>query len=323
MRKGLAVGISEYPFGELRGCVEDAEELAKILQWNFEEKDGDENFQMEVKRNLTRAELKKAVRSHFAKDEEMLLFYFSGHGELSETGGYIMTTDSEEDDPGVSMDEILKIVNRSKAKEKIIILDCCNSGAMGEFNDYDTSPSSIHRGVTILTASSESQSAFQINGRGAFTSFLLDALKGSAADITGYITPGSVYIYIDKMLGLADEQRPIFKTNVSRFTILRKVVPPIPWAVLRKIIKYFVDPDDLYKLDPSYEDTNTAKKGGIKPYAIKENTVIFKELQKLQSIGLVIPHDAEFMYFAAMKKKSCKLTPLGKHYWALIKRKEN
>jgi hypothetical protein len=323
MRKGLAVGISEYPFGELTGCVEDAEEFAKIMKWNNGEKDGDENFQMEIMGNLTRAQLKKAIRKHFAKDEEMLLFYFSGHGVLTETGGYILTSDSEEDDPGVSMDEILKIVKRSKAKEKIIILDCCHSGAFGEFNDYDESPSSIYRGVTILTASSENQSAFQINGRGAFTNFLLEALKGGAADITGIITPGGVYAYIDKMLGLADEQRPIFKTNVSRFTILRKVIPSVPWAVLRNIIKYFPKADDKYKLDPSYEDTNTAAKGGIKPYAEKENTVIFKELQKLQSIGLVIPHDAEFMYFAAMKKKSCKLTPLGKQYWALIKRKEN
>jgi hypothetical protein len=138
MRKGLAVGISEYPFGELTGCVEDAEEFAKIMKWNNGEKDGDENFQMEIMGNLTRAQLKKAIRKHFAKDEEMLLFYFSGHGVLTETGGYILTSDSEEDDPGVSMDEILKIVKRSKAKEKIIILDCCHSGAFGEFNDYDS-----------------------------------------------------------------------------------------------------------------------------------------------------------------------------------------
>jgi hypothetical protein len=42
-------------------------------------------------------------------------------------------------------------------------------------------------------------------------------------------------------------------------------------------------------------------------------------LQKLQSIGFVKPVDEEFMYFAAMKSKTCILTELGKYYWRLVK----
>jgi hypothetical protein len=39
----------------------------------------------------------------------------------------------------------------------------------------------------------------------------------------------------------------------------------------------------------------------------------------LQSVGLVVPVETKFMYFAAMDKKACKLTSLGQHYWNLVK----
>lgn len=328
MRKGLAVGISHYNFGELIGCIDDAKDFADLMRFhgvdNKKDPRGDQNFVMDEKPDLSRAELRQSLQTLFTTDLEMALFYFSGHGELTQTGGYLLTSDSIEFDPGISMDEILKLANRSPAKDRIIILDCCHSGLFGERNNYADAPSEIQRGLTILTASSESQSAFQINGRGAFTSFLINALKGGAADLTGHVSPGNVYTYVDKMLGLVDEQRPIFKTNVSRFTILRKVPPAVPIATLRKMTKYFPNDDHKFGLNPSYEFTNIKESKDCKePFAIAENVTIFQELQQLQSIGLVVPHGAKFMYFAAMKSKSCKLTELGKQYWTLIKRTES
>ena len=51
-------------------------------------------------------------------------------------------------------------------------------------------------------------------------------------------------------------------------------------------------------------------------YLVYFYVIIYKQLQ---SIGLVEPVDAPFMYFAAMDGKGCKLTALGKHYWRLVK----
>lgn len=321
MKKGLAVGISDYMFGQLEGCSADAYDFANLMKWNGDSGNGEENFQMEYKKDLNRADLKKAIKEHFAKEADVLLFYFSGHGELSETGGNLLTADSdlEEIDSGVSMDFLLAYANTSGARNRIILLDCCHAGAIGG-GKYTAG---ISPGVTIITSCADSQVSFQINGKGAFTSFLLQALRGSAADLSGNITPGSIYTYVDKMMGLADEQRPVFKTNVSSFIILRKTDPAIPWSVLRNIITYFPEPDHEYKLDPSYEFMN--KEGSEfsrPPYARDENIKIFKELQKMQGIGLVVPVKAEFMYFAAMKSKWCALTDLGKQYWAIVKRKE-
>ena len=74
-------------------------------------------------------------------------------------------------------------------------------------------------------------------------------------------------------------------------------------------------------LNPSYEYTNNPniEHKVIEPYSINSNVDIFKNLQKLESAGLVCPVDEEHMYYAAMNSKSCKLTPLGQHYWNLVK----
>ncbi len=115
--------------------------------------------------------------------------------------------------------------------------------------------------------------------------------------------------HVDEALGAWD-QRPIFKTNVSNFASLRNVPPKVPLETIRKITIYFNTPEAKHNLDPSYEDKEKS--------AIEENVKIFKDLQKFQSVGLVVPVDAEFMYFAALNSKSCRLTALGYQYWRLV-----
>ena len=165
-------------------------------------------------------------------------------------------------------------------------------------------------GVSILTASRNSESSIEIGGHGVFTSLLLDALQGGASDVLGQITPGGIYAYIDQALGAWD-QRPTFKTNVSRFTCIRRSSPRISVEVLRKICDFFPTPEHQFALDPTYEFTEKTAK--------PENVAVFKDLQKLQSVGLVVPVDADYMYFAAMSSTSCRLTAVGHLYWKLSK----
>lgn len=318
MKKALVIGIDNYKTSPLSGCINDASAFASIIAKNG---DGSPNFSVQLKTDVaTKADLKTLIKELFKGDSDIALLYFSGHGELNEVGGYIVTPDYQRNDEGVPMDEILKIANESQAKDKIIILDCCHSGAFGSPSISGGVSSQINEGVVVLTASRNSESALEVNGHGVFTNLLLDALQGGAADIRGHITPGSVYAYIDQALGPWD-QRPVFKTNVTRFTSLRTIKPQVPIEILRKIIEYFPTAEQNYSLNPSYEDTNSEniKHSLVEPLAKSENVAVFKDLQKFQSVGLVIPVDASYMYFAAMESKSCKLTALGYHYWRLIK----
>ncbi len=310
MRKALVIGIDNYPSHPLKGCVKDAEAFANIIEMDS---NGTPNFGVKLLTNIgTKSELKKSIKELFVSKNEVALFYFSGHGFMNELGGYIVTPDYSIDDEGISMNEVLTLANNSPAKDKIIILDCCHSGAFGSPANSGGAIAQIIEGITILTASRDSESAIEINGHGIFTNLLLGALKGGAADLIGRITPGSVYAYIDQALG-PWHQRPVFKTNVTRFTSLRTVTPPIPLEILRKIIDYFKVPEEEFKLDPTFEDSV--------PSADPKNVVVFKNLQKYERVNLVIPVGEEHMYYAAMNSKSCKLTSLGHHYWRLVKEK--
>lgn len=55
----------------------------------------------------------------------------------------------------------------------------------------------IAEGVTILTASRSDQPSLERKGHGVFTSLLINALEGAAANLTGSITPGSADAHID------------------------------------------------------------------------------------------------------------------------------
>lgn len=321
MKKALVVGINSYPKAELTGCINDASAIGSILETNG---DGSPNFDVRLLTDVVnKGTLKGQIKTLFSGDCETALFYFSGHGYFDGAGGgVIVTPDFKENDEGISMDEILNIANESKAKNRVIILDCCHSGAFG--NPQVTGGKSAHigEGVSILTASKADEESLEINGHGVFTSLLISALQGGAADLRGHITPGSIYSYIDQALG-PWEQRPVFKTNITRFTSIRTVPPQVSVDVLRKLTKYFKAPEDQLLLNPSFEFTNNPgiEHKFIKPYAVEQNVEIFQDLQKLVGVGLIIPVDEQHMYFAAMNNKSCRLTALGFHYWRLVKDK--
>ncbi|MBB3061771.1 caspase family protein [Microbulbifer rhizosphaerae] len=312
MRKALIVGIDYYEnINRLHGCVNDAYAVKNVLERHG---DGSPNFGVntvvssDASSPVDRRKLKDLVSELFKDDADIALFYFSGHGYIESTGGYLITSECSDGDDGFSMDELLTIANASKAKNKVVILDCCHSGAAGN-PSLAPDKSYLSEGVTILTASAKEQYSIENGGSGVFTSLFVDALNGSASNLVGDITPGSVYAHIDQSLG-PWEQRPIFKTNVKRFISLREVRPPIDLEDLRKIKEVFPDTTHIFPLNPSFEPTSDEPND--------KNTDIFALLQKYNRINLVKPVDEEHMYFAAMNSAGCKLTVLGAHYWNLV-----
>lgn len=314
MRKALIVGINYYQnINPLQGCVNDAYSVKSVLDRHA---DGTINFgtslmvATDANSLINRKKLKEKVIELFSDNSDVAFFYFSGHGYLESTGGYLITSDCTTGDDGLPMNELLLIANDSPARNRIVVVDSCHSGQMGTPEIKDDK-AILKEGMTILTASTGSQFALEMDGAGIFTNLLVDALSGSAANLVGDITPGSVYAHIDQSLG-AWEQRPIFKTNVKSFTTLRKVQPPISLSDLKLIIELFTNPSDEFQLDPSYEPDSDLQSD--------ENVEKFKVLQKFNRVNLVVPVGEEHMYYAAMNSKSCKLTVLGIHYWNLVKK---
>ena len=170
----------------------------------------------------------------------------------------------------------------------------------------------IAEGVTILTASRGGEPSLERKGHGVFTSLLINALEGAAANLTGSITPVSAYAHIDQSLGMWG-QRPVFKTNTDSFVSLREVDSAISLDDLRKLKKLFPTEDYEYRLDPSYEPRDEGRTDAMPP-AEPRNNRVFSLLQKYNRHGLLVPVGADHMWNAAMESKFCRLTLLGKHY---------
>lgn len=325
MRKALIVGIDHYDhIGSLSGCVNDAHSVMKLLNHHA---DLTVNFPAprlmrgtSSTDNVVRGELKDAVRELFTGDSEIALFYFAGHGYIEDTGGFLCSTESRTGDDGLSLAEVMTFAGKSPAKNKVIILDSCHGGIAGSRADALTL-AEIKEGMTILTASTAEQYALEVagGGSGVFTSLLVDALEGAAANLVGDVTPGSVYAHIDQSLG-PWVQRPMFKTNVTAFVSLRKTEPPIPLADLQALAIHFRRPDRDFPLDPSYEPERSEeqKADPAIPPPDPRNTAVFAVLQKYARLNLVRPVGAEHMWHAAMQWKSCELTLLGQHYRNLV-----
>ena len=216
MRKALIVGIDYYDnVPSLYGCVNDSFAVSSMLERHA---DGSVNFGV---RHITgtgptdkvpRDELRSAIEELFAGDGEVALLFFAGHGHIEATGGYLCSSDVETGNDGLSLAEIMTMANKSKIANRVVILDSCHSGVAGG-SALKQSVAEISDGVTILTASTDDQYASEENGAGVFTTLLIDALGGAAANLVGEVTPGGVYAHVDQSLG-PWAQRPVFKTHV-------------------------------------------------------------------------------------------------------------
>ena len=321
-RKALLIGIDDYSgSNKLNGCLADVKLIRAVLEKNG---DGSPNFDIEELLDVKSShEAMVQIDSLFATDSDIALLYFSGHGFVNTTGSELVFPNDADHNgyyKGIQMRSIMDIVNKSQAKHKIIILDCCHAGDFGRYR-LDIGNSDLGPGVCILTSCKGDELSIVKGGHSIFTSALCHALSGPAADFMGQITMGSVYAYVDRFFS-ASEQRPVFKTNVSEFVPLRRVEPQVSPAILKEVLALFPNYTDQIQLDPSYEFSNSAGKLPqlVEPHALQENVDKMKTLQALRRIGFVEPIGEEHMYYAAMHSKQCKLTPLGEYYWILAKK---
>jgi hypothetical protein len=207
------------------------------------------------------------------------------------------------------MNDILQLANQSKAKEVLLILDCCFSGHLGDPSNFQ-GYAQLREGVTILAASSPAELAKERDGQGVFTGLILNALRGGGADMRGFVTATSVYSYVEQALGAWD-QRPILKSYSNGLSAIRRCKALVPDEALRMLPKLFTEQSSKYQLAPSYEFTF--------PSAIQEHVEIFNRFKVYRNAGLLQTVNGDDLYFAAMDFNPVELTPLGRFYWRLAK----
>lgn len=323
-RRALLVGINHYDFMQpLAWCVEDALAMRLVLESH---EDYTPNFACRTlistglppgaagvpspSERVTFNTLRTALEELFAFDD-MVLFYFSGHAYPTEQGVYLVTQDGTESLPGILLNDLLAMANAAPAREVLLLIDSCYSGALGE-PDLSGGVTNLYlrSGVTLLASARSDQHALEINGRGLFTGLMIGALKGGASDVRGRVSAASIYAYVEQALGPWD-QRPIYKSNATQLSPIRYCIPAIRDDELRALPQLFPQADHHYYLDPSYEVTRSE--------AIPQHVATFKLFKRYQVARLLRPLLDEDLYFAAIRQHPVELTPMGQFYWYLAK----
>jgi len=141
-----------------------------------------------------------------AGPDDMLIFYFSGHGS---EGAFCPVDITNQYGSLLSHDEVKGVFKMHQAKYKICFADACFSGSIFEGTPDCTSTSSSNQETSVvIMMSSASTETSQENPKirqGAFTYYLLKGLKGSAdRNKDGTITLEELFPYV--------------KANVMNFT---------------------------------------------------------------------------------------------------------
>ena len=233
-RNALVVGIDEYRIKPLSGCVNDATSVADILKQSNYGFDVTVLLNSEVTRRTLRTELKKVLDSDFS------VIYFAGHGCRTNVATYLVTSDTEPEDEGVDFGFITQaLAQLAKPNQTVaILLDCCHAGdastrstegfpAPLESRDI---PSPSGNGKVVMAACMGNQTATEkvINGKhhGLFTHYLLQAMKGAAADPNGLVTVSSIYDYVSDALAKDNAQVPVLRGDQTGRIILGSGLPP-------------------------------------------------------------------------------------------------
>jgi Caspase domain len=197
-REVLIVATNRYEDAELRRLrspVQDAEALAKLL--------GDPavgGFAVRTVVDQPAHVVNRAIQRFFdnRRPNDLLLLYLSCHAITGSDGTtYFAATNTEKrrlEETATSASVLNKSIDRSHARETIVILDCCRSRVDGP-SSGDPPPGVmldlVARGHSMLSGSSSIEYTWtgdQLSGEGKpsqFTAAIIEGLRTKGADIDG------------------------------------------------------------------------------------------------------------------------------------------
>jgi hypothetical protein len=220
-RLALLIGVSQYGegFEPLPGSLQDLQAMEAVL------KNPDCGaFELQPLENCNRPTLEAEIEQFFrSRDrEDLLLLYFSGHGDLGSGGMlhqqlHLCTRNTYKqqgrlvESGALSAAFLKRQMDLSKSQQIGVILDCCYSGAIADLlkkgeGDIDFGALQA-KGRVILASSSGVQVALQaVDGLSLYTRYLIEGMKGAAYPGQGeWIAARNLHEYAERRFEIASK----------------------------------------------------------------------------------------------------------------------
>jgi hypothetical protein len=318
----LLIGVSEYPTGlsALPAALNDVEAMREVLE--CPEMGGFDEVTPLL--NPTEGEFRRSVEALFSNrnSDDLVLLYFSGHG-ISAPGGkfFFSTKRTKKDSKGklnkstaIPATEIYEYLEECEADRKVVILDCCHSGAFGELIPRNGGEINFQKelggvGRVILTASAAIDYSFERadEALAIYTRYLVEGIKTGAADRDedGWVSVDELHDFVVEKLSKAaprmTPQRYVAKDGEK--IILTKAIVSDPKKQYRKFVRQYAENGEIRptgrrilnferdRLRLSIEDAEAIDANELRPY--QEHTKHLKEYEDclLEELELTFPLD--------------------------------
>ncbi len=240
-RGALIVATDTYAdpqLRQLRAPGRDAQALAEVL--------GDPDigdFDVRVVMNGRSYEVRLALEDFFSerRPDELLLVHFSCHGVKDETGRlFFAATDTQKarlNATAIAAEYVNDLINRTRSRQVVLLLDCCFSGAFTRGMVARSSPTldvaeGFHgRGRAVLTASGALEYAWEgdeltrLNEPSIFTSAIVAGLRSGEADRDRdqHVSVDDLYDYVfDEVRRKTPNQTPGKWSNVEGTLVIAR-----------------------------------------------------------------------------------------------------
>jgi len=230
---------------------QDAEEFSRYLTTPGAGSVPLANIQLLTGSQATRANILRTMARVFSKAtaDDLVIFYFSEHGMSSDIpgSGYLVPADFQKGQlvvSGIPMQQLLQLINSSKAKMKEVFIDACHAGLFPEssitkgsaadqnaelsaaFLSSFNSAGNGFIGVLSSNGSEDSREDSTLR-HGIFTNFLLKGLKGEAREgNSGIIDITNLEAYLSRKIWA-------YTNNRQHPKVVGHFDPHFPMSVIR------------------------------------------------------------------------------------------
>ena len=173
----VSVGIADYSgfpqkINNLRLTTKDAQTIVDLYSKNTSV-----NYSILLNDKATKDRILRAIKKVFnkASEEDIVVFFFSGHGY---PGGFCTY------DGNLGYEEVRKAMSQSKSKNKMMFVDACRSGGMRVDETIAQGAMTAAKNANVMLFLSSRNNENSIERRdmqnGFFTTYLQKGLKGNA-----------------------------------------------------------------------------------------------------------------------------------------------
>ena len=225
----VVVGVGRYShMPALKYTDDDAYQMYAFLKSPQGGALPDEQVNVLIDEDATRENVLNAMQRTLLKadDNDVVVFYFSGHG----LEGSFLPVDYNGFQNKIHHSEVKEILEKSRAKHKLVFADACHSGsllamkgasihdALGKYYEAFEKSSG---GLALMMSSKGEEYSLEDGGlrSGVYSHFLIKGLKGAAdADFNKIVTVTELFDYVNREVRryTAGAQTPTLKGSFDK-----------------------------------------------------------------------------------------------------------